>query len=466
LLFTDWKVLLSVLLAWVIYYLPVMRGQQQRLLVVLSVTIYAFEAPTGVALLLCLASLNAWISYRVADFEILEKRRRWAVFGVVLNLFILGFFKYNRMLFELLGHELAADGDVVRAILLLPLPIGISFYTFHGISLLVDTLRADQTQPPPLARHFRDTLLYLCFFPQLVAGPITKAHYFYPQIGPKTLDQIDWPQVVRLLVVGYFLKLVVANNLASHTFLIQYPYFLGLSRNELVVLLFGYSMQIFADFAGYSLIAIGLAALFGYRLTSNFNFPYIASSFSEFWTRWHISLSAWLREYLYFPLGGNRKGKARTCFNLLIVMGLGGLWHGATISYAVWGLWHGLALVLERLVLGAIPWKPSGALSSVARGVLVFLVVTIGWLMFKLPEFTHVRAYLKAIADSSWQPGLSNASRAVLLLSVPVVAYHIHYLLRQRCVSLAWLQQPALAAMVFLIVFNAGPNAAFIYFQF
>lgn len=465
-LFTDWKVLLSVVVAWVIYYLPAMRGQQQRLLVALSVTIYAYEAPAMVALLLLSASLNAWISYKVASFSAIEMRRRWASLGVVLNLLILAFFKYNRLLSDLPGNELAADGDFLRAVVLLPLPIGISFYTFHGISLLVDTLRGGRMGPPPRARHFRDTLLYLCFFPQLVAGPITKADFFYPQIGQKTRIQIDWPHVIRLLVVGYFLKLVVANNLAGHTFLIQYPYFLALPRNDLVVLLFGYSIQIFADFAGYSLIAMGLAALFGYRLPSNFNYPYIARSFSEFWTRWHISLSAWLREYLYFPLGGNRRGKARTCLNLLIVMGLGGLWHGAAVSYVVWGLWHGLALVLERLLLGAHPREASSALTSIARGMLVFLVVTIGWLLFKLPEFTHVWAYLKAIADASWQPGLSNPSRSVLLLSVPVVVYHGLYLLRQRNVPLAWLQQPALAVMVFLIVFNSGPNAPFIYFQF
>jgi len=316
------------------------------------------------------------------------------------------------------------------------------------------------------AEHVKNTYLYLCFFPQLVAGPITKANFFYPQIKVKLRADIDWTKSVNALVVGYFLKLVVANNLASHTFLIKYPYFIGIPKNDLVLLLFGYSMQIFADFAGYSLIAIGLAALFGYRLPDNFNFPYISRSFSEFWTRWHISLSSWLREYLYFPLGGNRRGAARTYLNLMIVMILGGLWHGAGWSYAVWGAWHGLALVVERLLArGANPREP-GPVGSILKATMVFTVVTLGWLLFKLPEFTHVLAYFKAIWESPWHPGISNTGRSILLLSLPVVLYHGAYLWRERGWSLAPVSQPALGAMAFLIALNAGPQAPFIYFQF
>ena len=146
----------------------------------------------------------------------------------------------------------------------------------------------------------------------------------------------------------FFKKWLVADNLKDITYWISYPFFQNLSSLTLITLLTGYSAQIFADFAGYSLIAIGVAELFGYHLPQNFNFPYISKSFSEFWTRWHISLSSWLKEYLYFSLGGNRKGKGRTYLNLLIVMFLGGLWHGAAWSFAVWGLWHGTALVIER----------------------------------------------------------------------------------------------------------------------
>ncbi|MFN9911764.1 MAG: MBOAT family O-acyltransferase, partial [Pirellulaceae bacterium] len=219
------------------------------------------------------------------------------------------------------------------------------FYTFHGISLLVDVFRGRNLETferdKSLYRHLADTLLYLVFFPQLIAGPIIKAKEFYPQVTLKSIRQVDYQGSVRLLILGLFLKTVVADNLSEQTFWIAYPYFLGKSSADLLLLLYGYSAQIFADFAGYSLIAIGLARLLGYQLPDNFHFPYLASSIGEFWRRWHISLSSWLCDYLYIPLGGNQKGAVRTYFNLIIVMFLGGLWHGAAWSFAIWGLWHG-----------------------------------------------------------------------------------------------------------------------------
>ncbi len=476
-LFTDWKVLLGMLILWAIYYLPVARKHQVNLLIFASLAIYAYEAPTVLSLLLLSAALNSVASFLVFRASSRRIRSACAATGVALNLLILGFFKYNRLLYDLVGYELTGGGDALRTVLMLPLPIGISFYTFHGISLLVDTLRAgtpwlDQKGTPgsPLARrfstHLRDTFLYLCFFPQLVSGPITKANYFYPQIGAKSYRDIEWAKAFDALITGYFLKLVVANNLANHTFSITYPYFLGFQKNDLLLLLVGYSMQIFADFAGYSLIAIGLAALLGYRLPDNFNFPYISRSFAEFWTRWHMSLSSWLKEYLYLPLGGNRLGRSRTYANLIIVMVLGGLWHGAGLSYAVWGAWHGLALAVERPFLKSRFSVLNGSLPSLVRGSIVFSVVTLGWLLFKLPDFRHVIAYLQAIHDSPWHPGISNTGRAVLLLSLPVVLYHVVHIARQSAWSAAKLREPAYGAMLFLIALNAGPNTPFIYFQF
>lgn len=467
-LFTNSAVLLTIAIAWALYYVPAMRRHQLALLVVASLAVYAHEAPAMLALLLASALVNAFTSYRVmVHAGNARARRAWAVGAIAFNLLLLAFFKYNHLLAQMLAVEFSGEGDSVgRMLLMLPLPAGISFYTFHGISLLVDTWRAPPAARPPRRRHIAHTLLYLCFFPQLVAGPITKANFFYPQIGPKEWRDIDWDTVLSALVTGYFLKLVVANNLAAQTFWLQYPYFIGMSRNDLLLLLFGYSMQIFADFAGYSLIAIGLAGLFGYRLPTNFNFPYLSRSFAEFWTRWHMSLSSWLREYLYIPLGGSRHGRIRTYFNLLAVMVLGGLWHGAALSYAVWGAWHGVALAAERAIAGPHPREPSGPVMSVLRWALVFSVVTLGWLLFKLPDFSHVLAYFQAIADSPWAPGLSNRARAILLLSLPVVLYHAHHALRDRPWAAAALKQPAFGAMAFFVVMNAGPDTPFIYFQF
>lgn len=476
-LFTDWKVLLGILILWAAYYSPIARRHQVHLLIFASLAIYAYEAPTVLSLLLFSAGLNSVASYLILRASTRRGRAVCAATGVALNLLVLGFFKYNRLLYDLVGHELTGGGDALRTMLMLPLPIGISFYSFHGISLLVDTLRGGTVSVAPnvpdgsagvkqFPTHLRDTFLYLCFFPQLVAGPITKANYFYPQIGAKSYGDIRWSTAADALIVGYFLKLVVANNLANHTFFITYPYFLDLQKNDLLLLLVGYSMQIFADFAGYSLIAIGLAALFGYRLPDNFNCPYISRSFAEFWTRWHMSLSSWLKEYLYFPLGGNRLGQARTYANLIIVMVLGGLWHGAGLSYAVWGAWHGLALAVERPLLNSRFRVSSGVVPSLIRGTIVFSVVTVGWLLFKLPDFNHVIAYLKAILDAPWRLGISNIGRAVLLLSLPVVLLHLVHVARQLGWSAARLREPAYGAMIFLIALNAGPNTPFIYFQF
>lgn len=461
-LFTDWKVMLGVAIIWGVYYLRALSRHQVALLVVASLAIYAYEAPAALILLLASATLNALASFGVARSPTRGQQAACAAAGVAVNLLVLGFFKYNRLVDELVN---GAQGDPARMLFLLPLPIGISFYTFHGISLLVDTWR-QTTRIASFRQHVGQTFLYLCFFPQLVAGPITKANFFYPQIGSKGFAQIDWDTAISSLLTGYFLKLVVANNLAAHTFWLQYPYFLGLPGNDLVLLLVGYSVQIFADFAGYSLIAIGLAALFGYRLPTNFNFPYLSRSFAEFWTRWHISLSSWLREYLYIPLGGNRKGHVRTYANLMVVMVLGGLWHGAALSYAVWGAWHGAALVIERMILGERTGAPAGVLASALRWAIVFLVVTLGWLLFKLPEFDHVLAYFRALVTAQWQWGVSNRGRAILLLAVPVVLYHVHHAVRSTGASMAAIKQPAFGAMAFFIVMNAGPDTPFIYFQF
>ena len=236
--------------------------------------------------------------------------------------------------------------------------------------------------------HCLDTGLYLSFFPQLVAGPITKGKMFFPQIVAKRLRDVEWANATRNIIVGTFLKRVVADNLNPLTLpLTDKRYYAGTPQGDLLAMIIGYSAQIFADFAGYSLIAIGVAQLFGYRLPDNFNQPYLAQSITDFWRRWHMSLSAWLKEYLYIPLGGNRLGPIRTYINLLIVMGLGGLWHGAAWKFAIWGLWHGALLAFERL-LGV--GETSRGPVVVLRVLLTFSLVTFGWLFFRLSSLADI----------------------------------------------------------------------------
>jgi alginate O-acetyltransferase complex protein AlgI len=305
-----------------------------------------------------------------------------------------------------------------------------------------------------------------------VAGPIVKAKDFYPQMGGKLFRDIHWYGVVKALIIGFFLKSVVADNLAQQTFVLQPPYCYSYSAANLAIVLFAYSIQIFSDFAGYSLIAIGLARLFGYALPDNFRFPYIAQTFSEFWTRWHMSLSAWLRDYVYYPLGGNRRGAHRTYVNLLLVMALGGLWHGAGWSYAIWGLWHGTGLALERIFRQTRFYLSDFLLVKLLRWALVFLVVTLGWVLFKLPDFAQVRELAVVFWQNRHMHFAIGGPFQVFAYSVPVVAYHLLYKLRGTATGPAaflWSMRaegPLLGVMLGAIVLQAGSPTPFIYFQF
>ena len=466
-LFNSLEFVVLVLLTGILYYSNILRPFQVVILIVASFVFYGSHNPSLLLLLLFSVSVNAFTSWKV-HFGNTAHARKWAFAGVATNLLVLAFFKYA----GLFASSLPLPTSTAEFLSTIPLPIGISFFTFQGISLLIDTFNESEDDSetknslvaPDGRTHFLSTVFYISFFPQLVAGPIVKAHEFLPQIGVKRFANIDWDYCFQKLVLGYFLKMFVADNLKDYTFWIQYPFFLNLSSADLVLLLFGYSMQIFADFAGYSLIAIGVAGLFGYRLPKNFDFPYIAASFSEFWRRWHISLSTWLRDYLYFPLGGNRKGRVRTYFNLFVVMFLGGLWHGAAWSYAVWGTVHGLALAVERLLRNRFR-LPEGTVSLWIQRIGVFCFVTFAWLLFKLPEFSHVVAYVEAIGTNlSKRPNIATAYY-VLFFSFPVVAYHAHYLIDSPNLKKA-IRPYLLGMMLFMLIFNSGSPGEFIYFQF
>ena len=332
-----------------LYYLIRDAKWQVLLLVISSLIFYAWETPQ-----LLLVFLTSWLITGLTSHATIQKIKNGedaksiALAGVAANLALLCFFKYRVLVYD--AELKSATNSIGDWLLMAPLPIGISFYTFHGISLLIDAWRGSTTIPSKdnVGDHLTKTLLYLVFFPQLISGPLIKAKDFFPQVNAKRFTDIEFQSCFRLLVLGFFLKSVIADNLSDQTYFITYPYFLGRSSVDLFILLIGYSAQIFADFDGYSLIAIGLGKLLGYKLPDNFNYPYISASIAEFWRRWHISLSSWLRDYLYIPLGGNKISEIRTHINLLIVMFLGGLWHGAAWSFAFWGLWHGIGLSIER----------------------------------------------------------------------------------------------------------------------
>ncbi len=471
-LFTSSIFFILVFITLSLYYLVQQQHHQVLLLVLASFIFYAWHYPLLLLLLLGSVIINILTSYWVLTNEDSTRKRLFATLGVIANLSILAFFKYSPLIGRTFFENNTSIGDFLVSI---PLPIGISFFTFQGISLVVDTFRGKELtkghhQFKSLREYVSNASLFIAFFPQLVAGPIVKAHEFLPQIKYKVWREVNKESCFKNLITGYFLKMVIADNLKDQTFWMEYPYFEASSGLRLIMMLFGYSMQIFADFAGYSLIAIGIAGLFGYWLKDNFMFPYISTTFSEFWRRWHISLSSFLKEYLYIPLGGNRKGKGRTYFNLMMTMILGGLWHGAAWSYAVWGTYHGLALAVERLFNDIFKVKIKHRIGLIIKGFWVFSLVTLGWLLFKLPEFSHVISYIETFFSASFMPTKVEVFKIlyILIFSLPVILYHGLYLYRKKLpnISFSKLEPIVYASMLFLIVTNRGTSGAFIYFQF
>lgn len=488
-LFNSWEFAVLLAVTFALYYAPWSRGRhgkawQVTLALAASVIFYGWEDPRLIVLLAVSCVGNSVATARIIVHKVAGDEARvkyWTRLAVILNLALLAVFKYAPFVAGMIPFLPSSWVEAVKGI---PLPIGISFYTFHGISMIVDVARGEVTREGDamlsrggrFAKGVRDIGFYLLFFPQLVAGPIVKAKQFWPQIAAKRFEHIPWQHVIRTLILGYFLKVFVADNLSEQTAMLTIgtrelassgPFFL-------VPLLYGYTLQIFADFGGYSLIAIGLAALFGYRFPENFNFPYLSRSITEFWRRWHMSLSAWLRDYLYIPLGGNRKGEGRTYVNLFLVMLLGGLWHGAEWKFALWGTLHGLLLAIERFLTrrrGKLEDTTAGSVRSVFGTLYTFHAVTLLWLTFLMPDMAHIRAFFE---------GVSGGNRAIsgpplfslLFYGTPVVLYHVWGWLREHRPGLPdRLAHPLIegsihALMIFLLVTNPGAPRGFIYFQF
>jgi len=452
--FTSWQFGVFAAIVFGAYYLPPFRPFQVQLLVAASLFFYGYGQPELLPLL-AIAVCGTYL------FLILTLRQhRWLPVGIIFNLGLLAFFKY-KFLFLDPKAPMLVDSAAIDFLLKLPLPIGISFFVFHNISLLVDLTR-DKTAPVP---RLADIFLYIIFFPQLVSGPITRAGAFMPQIEPKRLSDVPFIDAAKWILTGFFFKLYVANNLNEMTSYMDFPLYETLQTQDRWLLVILYSYQIYADFFGYSAIAIGLALLFGYRLPINFNLPYLSASFSEFWTRWHISLSNWLRTYLYFPLGGNRHGRFRTYLNLMIVMGLGGLWHGAGFSYLTWGLFHGFLLVIERPFLNFLEALDSAPLRAL-RVAVVFFFVTMLWIFFKLPNFDHALGYLAGMFTANTNPNPPKLFyNLALLYSLPVMLQHLRVASLFEGGLRRW-EPYAYGVLGALAYLEAGPESAFIYFQF
>lgn len=418
--------------------------------------------------LLILSGLINWGAARLIllDDDNEKRRKLWVALGIALNLAILGWFKYYGFFMEQLAttlHALGWQRDL--AIMQVILPVGISFFTFQGMSYLIDIYRR-QTAPAGLL----DMTLLMSFFPHLVAGPIVRASHLIPQFQrAPALDRGMAAMGFALIVWGLFKKAIIASELA--TGLVD-PVFFDPSAHsgaDLALAAYGYAVQIYCDFSAYTDMAIGLAALLGYRFPHNFNQPYRATSLQDFWRRWHISLSSWLRDYLYVSLGGSRHGLARLCFALMTTMLLGGLWHGASWNFVIWGALHGGVLAAERLWREHKP-KAWPTLPPLAGIVITFHIVLLGWIFFRTASFGDALAFLGGLAT----PGPA-AMLTPYLLGLILVGMSFHYFpadsvrrvaLRLRAMSAL---RVGLAVGVTILVVDAmRPEgvAPFIYYQF
>jgi alginate O-acetyltransferase complex protein AlgI len=324
-----------------------------------------------------------------ADFK-----KLFLVISLTTNLTLLGFFKYFNFFMSSLQDLFIFFGfQLSPSTLNIILPVGISFYTFQTMSYSIDVY-SGKTKPE---KHFIDFALYVAFFPQLVAGPIERATRFLPQIqNQRFIKADDIQKGLSFIIWGYFLKVFVADNLS----LVVDPIFSqseSLAKADVLIGCYAFAFQIYGDFAGYSAIAIGVARLMGFHLMTNFLFPYFVTNPRSFWQNWHISLSTWLRDYLYIPLGGNRKGELQTCRNLFITMLLGGLWHGASWNFILWGGFHGLILILHRQVFqNDAPSNNSGFIEAL-KIVFMFHVTCFGWLLFRASSLAQIADMMSVI---------------------------------------------------------------------
>jgi alginate O-acetyltransferase complex protein AlgI len=402
------------------------------------------------------------------------RRRFWLAASLVSNLGLLAFFKYtNFFLTNSAGLLRQCGWPVPEWTVSVILPLGISFHTFQGISYTLDVYRGKIRA----VRSFVDFALFVAFFPQLVAGPIVRAVDFLPQmVTPPRVTPVQAMEGLHWFLVGMFKKVLLADRLAQFVDpVFAHPAAYDAVTHRWAVL--AYAAQIYCDFSGYSDIAIGCAKWFGFELPENFRFPYLAGNIADFWRRWHISLSTWLRDYLYIGLGGNRRGTARTYLNLLLTMTLCGLWHGASWNCILWGLYNGVLLALHRLYDHALtgrPWAdrlrgyPAFRLGSILG--MVFLVAS-GWVLFRGESWAG--CWLLERSLLGWGPaaGTHWVPAWVPLLVGMVAAGHLISGLRgRRCglLELPPLLRAAtyLVAVVLVVAFGPGATRAFIYFQF
>ncbi|MDX1477687.1 MAG: MBOAT family O-acyltransferase [Saprospiraceae bacterium] len=461
-------VFLIVVLAF--YYSPMQWTNKKRMLLLASYLFYAMWNPPLI-LLLWISTVVDWTAakrmFRTSDPK---ARKRWLILSLCVNLGFLAFFKYGGFLLENFIWLLNTVGlDFQAAAPDIILPMGISFYTFQTMSYTIDVYRG-KTEP---AGKFLDFALFVTFFPQLVAGPIVRSTQLIPQFAaPKRATQRQFIWGAFLLTLGLFQKVIMADVLLSSAADAVFGAGSLLHPVDAWGGTLAFSGQIFFDFAGYSTCAIGIALMLGIIIPDNFRYPYAAIGFSDLWRRWHITLSSWLRDYLYIPLGGNRRGPVRTYVNLTLTMLLGGLWHGAAWTFVAWGGLHGIYLMIERFLRGKVRLRIN-AWNGILLAFLTFTCVNITWVFFRAREFDTAIDMLGSmfLLNGGVEKVLQSFDVLVVYVVIAIL-FVVHWLMRNTSVREAtarapwWLLGLAWAVMLFLLVIAQSSGEQFIYFQF
>lgn len=364
--------------------------------IILLIASYIFYAFWNIKCCLLMLLLSI-IAYGMSILYVKTKKKIYIIAGVVFLLIILAIFKYFNFF---IGSFCYVWGIKNPHMLNIILPMGISFYTFQALSYLIDVYK----NKIEVEKSFLKVSLFISFFPQLVAGPIVKANKFMHQLYEDRNINIENVRVgIQQFLFGLFKKVVVADNISLGVDSVwQSP--LEYHAISVLLCIIGYSIQIYCDFSGYSDMAIGCAKCLGYDLPCNFNMPYISKNVQEFWKRWHISLSTWLKDYLYIPLGGNRKGKVRTYINLMCTMLLGGLWHGAAWTFVLWGFLHGLALCIHRFYKNVLKYQFDSKIYKFMSAVLTYVFVCFCWVFFRSPDMKTSKDIICQVAG--WKNGV------------------------------------------------------------
>jgi D-alanyl-lipoteichoic acid acyltransferase DltB (MBOAT superfamily) len=446
------------------------QESKSRIIYIIAFSYYFYYKSSGYyVLLLALSTLvNFYLALLIASKERPFNRKFVLILALVFNLGMLGYFKYTNFLIDIFNKLSITHFDFANIFL----PIGISFFTFQILSYIIDIYRGNLKPLTSLS----DFAFFVSFFPSILAGPIVRPQVLIPQIKkPVTLTREDISRAIFLIAAGLFKKAIISDYISLNYVDRIFDNPTLYSGFENLMGAYGYTLQIYCDFSGYSDVAIGIALLMGFRLKDNFNLPYRSASLTEFWRRWHISLSTWLRDYLYIPLGGNRKGKVRQYINLFITMLLGGLWHGASLKFIVWGGMHGSMLAIEKMIL-PITKKQTSKLWHLGGMLITFHFVTLCWIFFRADTFNTAIQVINQVAtkfNGSIAFDVVAAYKPVFFLFA--LGYTMHFIpqIVTQKLQLAVAKAPSLAQalllvfVIWLIIQTKSANIQpFIYFQF